>query len=78
MNELMQQGVQLMALGMGVVFLFLGMLIGVISLTSKVIQHFETPATDTANTSASSDQDLIEVISQAVQQYRSDHPHRKR
>ncbi len=66
-----------MALGMGVVFLFLGMLIGVISLTSKVIQRFETAPADAANTS-NTDNDLIEVITEAVQQYRSDHPQRKK
>lgn len=77
MNELMQQGLQLMALGMGVVFLFLGLLIGVISLTSKIIQHFEATPSDPLNTSNSSNHDLIEVIGEAVKQYRSDHPQRK-
>jgi len=78
MNELMQQGLQLMALGMGVVFLFLTLLIGVISVVSKIIQHFETAPVDAAHSSTSQGNDLIEVISEAVKQYRSDHPHRKR
>ena len=73
----MQQGFQLMALGMGVVFLFLTLLIGIITLTSKIIQHFETAPVDAGHTTATQDNDLIEVITEAVQQYRSDHPHRK-
>ncbi len=77
MNELMQQGLQLMALGMGVVFLFLGLLIGVISLVSQVIQKFETAPVEAANASTSTENDLIEVITEAVKQYRSDHPNRK-
>ena len=73
----MQQGLQLMALGMGVVFLFLTLLIGIITLTSKIIQHFETAPVDAGHTTTSQDNHLIEVITEAVQQYRSDHPHRK-
>jgi len=74
----MQQGLQLMALGMGTVFLFLGLLIGVIALVSKIIQRFEKAPVDHAHASASANNDLIEVITEAVKQYRSDHPHRKR
>jgi len=77
MNELMQQGLQLMALGMGSVFLFLGLLIGVINVVSRIIQKYETVAPEAEHPSTSSNQDLIEVISEAVKSYRSDHPHRK-
>jgi len=77
MNELMQQGLQLMVLGMGVVFLFLGLLIGVISLTSKVIQRFESAPAEARASSITTDTNLVEVITEAVKQYRSDHPHRK-
>ena len=77
MNELMGQGLQLMTLGMGVVFLFLGLLIAVVSLVSRVIQSFEQDAAvANADVSAARD-DLHEVISAAVKQYRSDHPRRK-
>jgi len=79
MNELMQAGLQLMALGMGVVFLFLGLLIGVISLTSRLIQKFETAPVDASNATADSgNADLIEVVTKAVKLYRSEHPQRKR
>jgi len=77
MSELMQQGLQLMALGMGVVFLFLTLLIAVITLVSKIIQRFETAPVDISHASTSQDNDLIEVITEAVKQYRSDHPRRK-
>jgi len=77
MNELMGQGLQLMALGMGVVFLFLGLLITVITLVSRVIQSYEQQTAPSADEGLSNRDDLIEVISAAVKQYRSDHPRRK-
>jgi len=78
MNELMQEGLQLMALGMGTVFLFLSLLIAVLSLVSKLIQKFETAPVDVSNASAANNNDLIEVVTEAVKLYRSEHPHRKR
>ncbi len=77
MDELIRQGLQLMALGMGTVFLFLGLLICVITLVSRVIQKYELKTEPPAGTSTSGHDDLVEVISAAVQQYRSDHPRRK-
>jgi len=77
MEELMGQGLQLMALGMGTVFLFLSLLIAVISLTSRIIQHFETEAEAASGASHAVHDDLHEVISAAVKQYRCDHPRRK-
>ncbi|MDQ7001040.1 MAG: OadG family protein [Mariprofundus sp.] len=77
MDELINQGLQLMALGMGTVFLFLGLLIFVITLVSRVIQKYELKAEAPASTSTSSHDDLVDVISAAIQQYRSDHPRRK-
>jgi len=77
MDELLGQGLQLMALGMGTVFLFLSLLIWVITLVSRIIQKFELKTEQSAGTPASSHDDLVEVISAAVQQYRSDHPRRK-
>jgi len=77
MDDLMGQGLQLMALGMGIVFLFLGLLIGVISLVSRVIQKFELKTEQAGGAAHASQDDLREVISAAVQQYRSDHPRRK-
>ncbi|MDQ6982378.1 MAG: OadG family protein [Mariprofundus sp.] len=77
MDELIRQGLQLMALGMGTVFLFLSLLIAVISLTSRIIQKFELKTEQAAETMTSKHDDLVEVISAAVQQYRLDHPRRK-
>jgi len=77
MDQLMGQGLQLMALGMGTVFVFLTMLIGVISLVSRIIQKFDMDAENAASAAQSGQDDLLEVISAAVQQYRSDHPRRK-
>jgi len=77
MDELIRQGLQLMALGMGTVFLFLGLLIFTITQVSRIIQKFETKTQQLADNVTSSHDDLVEVISAAVQQYRSDHPRRK-
>ncbi len=77
MSELMEQGLQLMALGMGSVFLFLGLLIGVITLVSRIIQKFDLETAPAPADSQSSHDVLLEVISAAVQQYRSDHPRHK-
>jgi len=77
MDDLMGQGLQLMALGMGTVFLFLSLLIGVITLISRLIQKFELETGQPGGAVHSSHDDLLEVISAAVQQYRSDHPRRK-
>jgi len=77
MDELIRQGLQLMALGMGTVFLFLSLLICVISLVSRIIQKHELKTEQATGTATASHDDLVEVISAAVQQYRSDHPRRK-
>ncbi len=77
MDELMAQGLQLMALGMGTVFVFLTLLIGVISLVSHIIQKYDMEAENAVGAAQSGHDDLLEVISAAVQQYRADHPRRK-
>ena len=73
MNELLAEGLQLMGVGMGVVFLFLGLLVAVITLVSRIIQSFETKAAGAAGATASNDEDLIEVVTEAVKRYRADH-----
>jgi len=73
----MGQGLQLMALGMGTVFLFLTLLIGIISLVSRIIQKFELETEQAAGAVQSSHDELLEVFSAAVKQYRADHPRRK-
>jgi len=73
----MGQGMQLMALGMGTVFVFLSLLIYIISLVSRMIQKFDLEAEQAACAVQSNHDDLLDVISAAVQQYRADHPRRK-
>jgi len=73
MNELLAEGLQLMGVGMGVVFLFLGLLVAVISLVSRLIQNFEAKAAGAAASATGNDEDLIEVVTEAVKRYRADH-----
>jgi oxaloacetate decarboxylase gamma subunit len=68
------EGLVLMLIGMSTVFLFLSLLVILISLSSKVITRFwpeevETPATKTAQ----EDDTLIAVIATAIHQYRKKH-----
>lgn len=71
MSELLAEGLQLMGVGMGVVFLFLGLLVAVITLVSRTIQNLEgKTAAAVAN---NHDEDLIEVVTEAVKRYRADH-----
>lgn len=63
-----------MLLGMGVVFLFLGLLVGMVTLISRIIQNIESQTEDPAAAATSSEDELLEVITTAVQRYRSDYP----
>lgn len=71
MNELLAQGLQLMGVGMGVVFLFLGLLVGIISLVSRIIQKGESVEVKAGAESMSRD-DLLAVLTEAVSRYRAD------
>ena len=73
-HELLGEGLQLMLLGMGVVFLFLGLLVGVVTLISRIIQNIEARIEEPAGEAISHEDELLEVITTAVQRYRSDHP----
>ncbi|MBF0469766.1 MAG: OadG family protein [Gammaproteobacteria bacterium] len=72
-TELLLEGVQLMILGMGTVFLFLGTLIAVITLISRLLHRFDSPPIPTA--AETEDPLLPAVVAAAVAQYRRDHPH---
>jgi len=72
MNELLAQGLQLMGVGMGVVFLFLGLLVGIVSLVSMIIQKGE-PVDVNAGAESISRDDLLVVLTEAVGRYRADH-----
>jgi len=77
MTELMASGVELMFVGMGIVFLFLTMLVIVINLMSSLVQRFfpEAPASAVNVPAAAigTDKRTIAAITAAVHQYRSKH-----
>ncbi len=78
MNEMMGSGVELMLIGMGIVFAFLTMLVVLVNIMSLMIQRFfpEAPITAIAPASAQTghtDASIIAVISAAVHQYRNKH-----
>ena len=74
MNEIMSSGIEIMLVGMGIVFSFLAMLIVAVNIMSTLIQRFfpqiQEEITTTANTA---DPSVIAAISVAVHQYRSKH-----
>lgn len=72
----MSAGVELMLLGMGIVFAFLAMLIVMVNIMTATIQRFfpEAPISVVNPTSASTthtDANVIAAISAAVHQYRN-------
>ncbi len=76
MNEMMSSGVELMLIGMGIVFAFLALLIVMVNIMTAVIQRFfpEDPMLDVSPVSASTshtDAGIIAAISAAIHQYRS-------
>jgi len=73
MNELLMEGLQLMGVGMGIVFLFLGVLVGLVTLSSSIIHRLEARAAG-AGSSSLDDTELVEVLTEAVKRYREDHP----
>jgi oxaloacetate decarboxylase gamma subunit len=78
MTELMSDGVELMLVGMGIVFLFLAMLVIAIHMMSWLIQRF-FPGTPTSTIPLSPliasgpDKSTVAAITAAVHQYRSRH-----
>ncbi len=73
MNELMSVGIELMLVGMGIVFLFLTMLVVVIYFMSKIIRRFFPPPVvqTSARQSETENQRVIAAISAAVHQHRN-------
>ena len=74
MNELMVEGLKLMLLGMGSVFIFLLMLVICMKLMSMLAQFLQpaevVPAAIQPYTSTPDDPNLVAVISAAVAAYR--------
>ncbi|MDO9103568.1 MAG: OadG family transporter subunit [Methylovulum sp.] len=75
MAELMASGVELMFVGMGIVFLFLTMLVVAINLMSALVQRFfpeAPPATlSVPAVSQGIDKQTVAAIMAAVHQYRN-------
>jgi len=75
MNELLSSGMELMLIGMGIVFGFLAMLVFAISAMSSLVQRFfpELPSIHPAIGQHIDDPGVIAAISAAVHQYRKKH-----
>lgn len=79
MNELLMSGVELMGVGMGIVFLFLCMLIVAVNIMSALVQRFLPVPIPTAKPVATADRQdktdpsIVAAIATAVRRYRSEH-----
>ena len=77
MTEQMSSGIELMFVGMGIVFLFLIMLVVAINIMSALVQRYfpDAPVTATAASmnSGGIDKTLVAAITAAVHHYRSRH-----
>ena len=79
MSELLMSGVELMVVGMGIVFLFLAMLVVAVNSMSALVERF-LPAplpvaspVATVTKSTVTDSSIVAAISSAVHQYRLKH-----
>lgn len=77
MSDLMTEALSLMAVGMGFVFVFLTILVGVTTLMSKMVNKY-APAPEPAKlaapamASAPVDAKMLAVLQEAVNTYRAD------
>lgn len=80
-SALLMEGLQLMGLGMGAVFLFLSLLVVAMHLTSRVVrvidehQERSIPTTQASAGMAQADSDAVIAIAAAVHRYRHTHKH---
>ena len=78
-TQLIHEGLALMGLGMGFVFVFLTVLVGVTTLMSKIIGRFfpesvaPLPAGGSRVPASRQDDDVMVAISAAVHRYRRRH-----
>lgn len=78
-NELLMEGVELMLLGLGAVYLFLILLVGCTNLMSWLVSRFlpeeapvvAAPVRRATTSQATVDSETLAVITAAVQQHRS-------
>lgn len=77
MTELMSSGIELMFVGMGIVFLFLTMLVIVINVMSGLIQRYlpeeSVSSINPITQNTATDKNYIAAITAAVHQYRRTH-----
>lgn len=84
-SAMLLEGVRLMVIGMGIVYVFLLLLVGILRLLSQAIQRWApepppAPATGAgpgrsgAGVNAEIPGELLAVIAAAVSRYRRDHP----
>ena len=71
-SELMSAGIQLMFVGMGIVFAFLMVLVATMTGMSRLAQSIEGKQ-PVAGASSEADEELISVISAAIKRYRDTH-----
>ena len=72
-TELLEQGVNLMMLGMGMVFFILSLLIVTLKIVSAIILKYEPEVvpTSTKVVTPQVDEDVVAAITIAVQRFRS-------
>ncbi len=74
MTELMKSGIEIMFVGMGIVFIFLVMLVFTINLMSALVQrYFPDASLKIHDVSGSLDKSTVAAITAAVHQYRNKH-----
>lgn len=77
MTDLISSGIELMIVGMGIVYLFLTMLVIAINLMSAIVQRFFPDAPTTTITVSPAvptiDKSTVAAITAAVHQYRDKH-----
>lgn len=79
MNELLSTGIEVMLIGMGIVYSFLAMLVVAIKAMSNVISRYFPDAPElhpAIKHSNGEDPAIVAAITAAVQQYRKKHLHR--
>ncbi|WP_394752522.1 OadG family protein [Crenothrix sp.] len=75
MTEELSLGLELMFVGMGIVFLFLAMLVVAINVMSALVQRFfpEAPVPSNPILSTSLDKSVVAAITAAIHQHRNRH-----
>ncbi|XSG83738.1 MAG: OadG family protein [Methylohalobius sp. ZOD2] len=80
MADLFDSGIELMLIGMGIVFLFLGLLVATVNGMSRIVcrwfpdQPPPTPSRPSRTAAAQAEkEDIVAVIGAAIHRYRTEH-----